>query len=134
MKRIVLALAAAVILTGCGSNRATSPLAPGGAAADGANYSVAGSVTELLNDATLAIANAAVQLAGNGQTLATRTGMDGEFRFDQVPGGAWTLTVSKPGFVSRLRQVIVSADARVDIGLEREDSRRTPRDLLARPQ
>src|SRR5690242_17048677 len=112
MKRIVLALAAAVLLTGCGTNRSISPLAPGGAVAEGSNYSVTGSVTELVNDATLALANAAVQLAGNGQTLATNTDAGGFYRFEKVPGGAWTLTVSKPGYVSAIEQFIVSADAR----------------------
>ena len=133
MKRIVLALAAAVLLTGCGTNRSISPLAPT-VAAEGSNYSVTGSVTELVNDATLALANAAVQLAGNGQTLATNTDAGGFYRFEKIPGGAWTLTVSKPGYISAIEQFVVSADARIDVALDREEPRRTPRDLLSRPQ
>jgi len=128
MKRIVLALAAAAALTGCGTNRPFSPVAPA-AAPDGPDYSVSGTVMELLDDATRAVANAAVELASGDQTLTTGSNTDGAFRFDRVPGGSWTLTVSKAGYVRTLTRIMVKDNSRLELFLDRTEGRRIPKQV-----
>ena len=42
---------------------------------------------------------------GTGTTLESWTDRNGNYAFEEVRSGAWTLTVSKEGFDSRVQQI-----------------------------
>lgn len=48
-----------------------------------------------------------------GVTATTASGLDGRYRFDELPPGAYSLYAAKPGYCSLwIRQVIVQPDQR----------------------
>jgi hypothetical protein len=57
--------------------------------------SVTGTITDRLGGA---VADATVQIAGEGPGRTSRTGADGEYRFLNLPPGEYRLDVFKPGF------------------------------------
>jgi hypothetical protein len=79
-----------------------------------AGASVAGQV---LSDDGAMVAGAAVELRSSAaSTATTTTGNDGEFTFQHVPPGHWTLTVRLPGFTPAVQQVEVAPGQSLQLG------------------
>jgi carboxypeptidase family protein len=98
-------IAAAVLVSGC--DKMASPTAPTAARAPIAqgDFAIAGNVAGRSDAGEIDLGGAEVTL-GNGNIGRTAvTDDEGNFEFEGIGGGDWTLTVVRPGYVTQTIQV-----------------------------
>jgi hypothetical protein len=110
--RWVVCVASALVLAGCAGS-AKQPAATDEPALEDLRL-VATATTGIVrgvvvDDAIRPIANATIDLAGNGMERSTRTTPAGAFGFQDLPGGSYFLKVSKVGYFGAQQTAAVVA-------------------------
>jgi len=112
---LVGALVALTSLTACG----TSPIAPGpGPDPSPTPFTLTGRVIASETDGSTGLSDVFVTATHDGFTRSTTTNADGDFAFDGLVEGEWTLSISRDGYVDTIRSVSVGADQDVTVPID----------------
>jgi Carboxypeptidase regulatory-like domain len=111
----LLFLVFAAVLAGCDGGRRSG--LPNGPSSTQQTYTLSGAVSEMTADGSLPIEGAQV-----ADPTSSRTAMTDSSGFYSIPGLSRTtrsVVVSKPGYVSETKLVLMSSDTKLDVELNR---------------
>lgn len=118
MKKVISFVVVSLLMAACGGSPAQPSRVGNTPPPPPATYSVAGTVFETTADGSRGIAEAAVVVGNELQTLTASTDENGAFSLEGVKSGTWQLSVSKEGYETQTMMLEVQASQAVDVELK----------------
>jgi hypothetical protein len=110
-------LGLSLMSSGCSDGGSLAPpLSPGTPNPPPVTYTVSGSVSELSGDAIIPVADARIS-DSSGRSAVTDD--QGRYSLSGLTAATRSLSITKPGYLTAVRMVTMTADVQVDIRIER---------------